>query len=174
MTKITAELFARSDEAMSAVEALERAGFKSGEISLISDRASSPHDKDHRKVVGAALDVAPDEKPDVGTGVGVGAAAGAAVGILTVAGMVTAPVSLPLAVFGWLGTAAATTIWGGTLGGLIAWFTREGVPEELGQRYIDAVNRGEALVVVRVSDDETARLTEATSIMQSHKLAQAA
>lgn len=168
MSIMAAGLFETPKEAVDAVENLRAAGFTDSELSLISDRASTHDDKDHRSVVGAVLDAAPDEKPGVGTAMGVGAASGAAVVALAAAGVVALPIAAPLGVIGWLATTAVTSVWAGTMGGLIARFLEEGVPEELGQRYAELVEQGKSLVIVRVSNDQAERAAQAKDIMRAH------
>lgn len=168
MSIMVAGLFDTSEQAMSTVEGLRAVGFPDKELTLISDKAATSNDEDHRRVVGAVLDKAADDKPSVGTAVGVGVASGAALVALAAFGVLALPIAAPVTVLGWFATTVVTTAWGGTLGGLIASLVEEGVPEELGKRYADLVHHGKALVIVRVGDDDEAKAEVARGIMRSH------
>ena len=166
---IVAGLFHTSEQAMSAVTALEGAGYSQSELNLVCDRGASAHDENHRKVVGAVADVAPDFTPSVGMGTAIGAASGTAFGILAAAaGISVLPFAAPVVAFGWLATTAASAIWGGGIGSFVAWMMEHGVPSSLGEHYGQAVNKGQALVMVKLDSVDTARATQAEEVMRLH------
>ncbi|HHY49376.1 MAG TPA: hypothetical protein GYA10_06475 [Alphaproteobacteria bacterium] len=150
-------LFETYAQARAAVRALEAAGIKTADISLI---ANSPDD------------ITPDESPvgkDAAAGAEVGAILGGAGGLLAGIGVLAIPGLGPVLAGGWLvaavmGAAAGAGL-GAATGGLIGLLTDAGIPKSDAHVYAEGVRRGGALVTVRASD---AQADAARDILDRH------
>ena len=142
--KTVSALFDDYKDAETAVEALERSGVPSEQISIVSNNAHD-HDKDHSGAANGA-----------GTGAGLGAVVGGAGGLLTGLGMIAIPGVGPVVAAGWLAATAvgavAGAVAGGAAGGLIGALTDSGVPEADAHVYAEGVRRGGTLVTAKVED----------------------
>lgn len=141
-------LFETYAKARAAVRALEDAGIRTADISLI---ANSPND------------ITPDESPvgkDAAAGAEVGAILGGAGGLLAGIGVLAIPGLGPVLAGGWLVAAvmgAAAGAWlGAATGGLIGLLTDAGIPKSDAHVYAEGVRRGGALVTVRANDAQAA------------------
>ena len=139
-------LFETYHQATEALHALDAAGIKHTDVSLI---ANSPED------------ITPEVRPvgkDAAAGAEVGAILGGAGGLLAGLGVLAIPGFGPVLAGGWLvatlvGAAAGAGI-GAATGGLVGLLTDAGVPKSDAQVYAEGVRRGGALVTARVGDPE--------------------
>ncbi len=145
---------------MSAVNALEDAGFPHSEISIVSNNAEDRYPPDYRTKTAE----------DAGKGAGIGAAIGGVGGLLTGLGLMAIPGVGPVVAAGWLAATAAGAatgaVVGGAAGGLVGALTKEGVPERDAHFYSEGVRRGGTLVSARVDD---VRAPAAREILQRYK-----
>src|SRR5579862_295042 len=123
MTTTVTALFDSYAAAKPAVDALEKAGISSSDISVIANNADGSYvDKNHT-----------DAGPGAGAGAGIGAVVGGAGGLLAGLGMMAIPGVGPVVAAGWLvatavGAAGGAAV-GAAAGGLVGAFTKAGVPE---------------------------------------------
>jgi hypothetical protein len=141
-------LFKTYLEATTAVHALNDAGIRSADISLI---ANSPQD--------LTPEVSAVGK-DTAAGAEVGALLGGAGGLLAGLGVLAIPGLGPMIAGGWLfatvmGAVAGAGI-GAATGGLIGLLTDAGIPKSDAHVYAEGVRRGGALVTARVSEAQEA------------------
>jgi len=160
MTQVVTALYDSYDSAVSAVTALEDAGFPHSEISIVSNNADDRYPRDDRTKTAE----------DAGKGAGIGAAIGSVGGLLTGLGLMAIPGVGPVVAAGWLAATAAGAatgaVIGGAAGGLVGALTKEGVPERDAHFYAEGVRRGGTLVSARVDD---ARAPAAREILQRYK-----
>jgi hypothetical protein len=160
MSKTVTALYDTYRAAQSAVQALEAAGIRHSDISIVANNSEGWHRSD-----GAS-----DAADDAGKGAGIGAAVGGLGGLLTGLGIMAIPGVGPVVAAGWLASTAAGALAGaavgGAAGGLIGSLTEAGVPEREAHVYAEGVRRGGALVSAKVDD---ARVSEAQAILQRHK-----
>ena len=160
MTQVVTALYDSYDSAVSAVTALEDAGFPHSEISIVSNNAENRYPRDDRTKTAE----------DAGKGAGIGAAIGGVGGLLTGLGLMAIPGVGPVVAAGWLAATAAGAatgaVFGGAAGGLVGALTKEGVPERDAHFYAEGVRRGGTLVSARVDD---ARAPAAREILQRYK-----
>jgi hypothetical protein len=152
MTRTVSRLFDSYGQAKAAVESLERAGFTSDEVSLVS------RFRDDNTLVD-------DDHSGAATGAAAGAALGGGAGLLAALGIIAIPGIGPLVAAGVLATTLVGAGSGGMVGGLIGALTDYGVSEEDAHVYSEGVRRGSSLVTVRTDD---ARVREAEAILKSH------
>jgi|AraplaMF_Col_mMF_1032025.scaffolds.fasta_scaffold05209_4 hypothetical protein len=130
-------------DASAAVSALESAGVRSDDISIVSNNADKRHG-DSNAAEGA------------GTGAGIGAVVGGAGGLLTGLGLMAIPGVGPVVAAGWLAAtaagAAAGAVAGGATGGIIGAMTSSGVSERDAHVFAEGVRRGGTLVTAKVDD----------------------
>lgn len=160
MTQVVAALYDTYDSAVSAVNALEDAGFPHSAISIVSNNADGRYSQGDRTKTAE----------DAGKGAGIGAAVGGVGGLLTGLGLLAIPGVGPVVAAGWLATTAAGAatgaVVGGAAGGLVGALTKEGVPERDAHFYAEGVRRGGTLVSARVDD---ARAPAARQILQQYQ-----
>ena len=171
MSKTITRLFDSHTEALSAVEALERAGVDHNKISLVSNNADNWHDG-HKHSGGAPGaggllgDRNGDGESDVAEGAGKGATTGGLVGggagLLAGVGMLAIPGLGPVVAAGWLvSTAVGAAIGaaaGGAAGGILGALKEAGHTDEEANVYAEGVRRGGTLVSVKASGDEVVRI----------------
>jgi len=137
-------LFDDYSDASAAVSALESAGVRSDDISIVSNNADKRHGESNAA-------------EGAGTGAGIGAVIGGAGGLLTGLGLMAIPGVGPVVAAGWLAAtaagAAAGAVAGGAAGGIIGALTSSGVSERDAHVYAEGVRRGGTLVTAKV--DET-------------------
>ena len=160
MTQVVTALYDSYDSAVSAVTALEDAGFPHSEISIVSNNADDRYPRDDRTKTAE----------DAGKGAGIGAAIGGLGGLLTGLGLMAIPGVGPVVAAGWLAATAAGAatgaVVGGAAGGLVGALTKEGVPERDAHFYAEGVRRGGTLVSARVDD---ARAPAVRELLQRYK-----
>jgi hypothetical protein len=152
MTRSVTHLFDDYGQAKSAVTALERAGFTSSEVSLVSRY------RDDGTLA--------DEATGAGTGAAVGAIAGGGAGLLAALGIIAIPGIGPLVAAGVLATTLAGAAGGTLVGGLVGALTGYGVDEKDAHVYSEGVRRGGTLVTVQTDD---ARAAEAERILNAQR-----
>lgn len=150
MTTTVTGLYDSYAAAKPAVDALERAGISSSDISVIAHNGDGRIvDKNHTNA-GA----------DAGAGAGIGAVVGGAGGLLTGLGMMAIPGIGPVVAAGWLVATAVGAVGGAAVGavtgGIIGSLTNAGVDEREAHVYAEGVRRGGTLVAVRADDENDA------------------
>jgi len=161
MNTIT-RLFDTHTEAMDAVSALETAGFRTDDISVISNNTDNWHDRHHVQATG---DLNRDGENDTVEGAGKGAATGGVLGVgagvLAGLGMLAIPGLGPVVAAGWLASAAvagaAGAAAGGAVGGILGALKEAGHDDDDAHVYAEGVRRGGTLVSVRVAESERSR-----------------
>jgi hypothetical protein len=143
--KTVTGLFDSSDEARSAVDALEEAGIPSEHLSIVGPDGTTAE--------GAA------------GGAGIGAAVGGLGGLLAGLGAFAIPGIGPVIGAGWLVAALAGAAAGGVAGGLLGALTDAGLDERDAHVYAEGVKRGGTMVVARVDDNQ---LDAAAAILDRH------
>jgi hypothetical protein len=138
--------------ARSAIHALNDAGIKSADISLI---ANSPDD---------LTPEASAVRKDTAAGAEVGALLGGAGGLLAGLGILAIPGLGPIIGGGWLVATLMGAVAGAATGGLIGLLTDAGIPKSDAHVYAEGVRRGGALVTARVTD---AQETTAASVLKA-------
>lgn len=142
--KTVTGLFDDYSDATNAVSALEAAGVKSSDISIVSNNADNKLTDGNNAAEGA------------GAGAGIGAVVGGAGGLLTGLGIMAIPGVGPVVAAGWLAATAAGAVAGavagGATGGIIGALTSNGVSEEDAHVYAEGIRRGGTLVTAKVED----------------------
>jgi len=150
MTRSVTHLFDDYGQAKSAVTALERAGFTSSEISLVSRY------RDDGTLAESSSGAA--------TGAAVGAVTAGGAGLLAALGIIAIPGIGPLVAAGVLATTLVGAAGGTLVGGLVGALTDYGVSEPDAHVYSEGVRRGGTLVTVRTDDS---RAGEAERILNA-------
>lgn len=172
MTKTVTRLFDSHAEAASAVTALEAAGVRHDDISLIS-RDHDGHgsggergemgERGERGEMGERGERGDNETADgAGKGATTGGLLGGGAGLLAGLGMLAIPGLGPVVAVGWLAStavgAAIGALAGGATGGLLGALKDAGHSDEDSHVYAEGVRRGGSLVSVRVDDAEEMRV----------------
>ncbi len=168
MERNIVRLFERREDAIRAVQELDRMGIDRDDISILS---SNHHDSDDLTERDPSRSDYHEERVDnkAGEGAAAGASTGAVLGggagLAAGLGLMAIPGLGPIVAAGWLasmltGTVAGAAV-GGATGGLIGGLTKAGVPEDEAHVYSEGVNRGGTLVSVRNAGDRAADI-EAT------------
>ena len=152
MTRSVTHLFDDYSQAKNAVTELERAGFSSSEVSLVSRY------RDDGTLA--------DDATATATGATLGALAGGGTGLLAALGIIAIPGIGPLVAAGVLATTLAGAAGGTFVGGLLGALTDYGVDEKDAHVYSEGVRRGGTLVTVRADD---ARAAEAERILNGQR-----
>jgi hypothetical protein len=160
MTVTISRLYNSFTEAQNAVNDLEAAGVKYGDISIIASNADNSYSSDRK--LGTHPDRDLDGKDDraeaAGTGAGVGAAVGGAAGLLAGLGLMAIPGVGPVVAAGWLVATLTGAAAGGATGGIIGALTQAGVSKDEADLYAEGLRRGGAVVSARVADADASRL----------------
>lgn len=135
-------------QARAAVDALEKAGIPSSDISIVANRYVSAEHADVEDVSGAA------------TGAGIGGALGAGAGLLAGLGLLAIPGLGPVVAAGWLASSAAVAAGGAVAGGIVGALVDAGTDREHADVYAESVRRGGTLVTARVREGQLARAEE--------------
>jgi hypothetical protein len=139
-------------QARAAVDAIEKAGIPSSDVSLIANRHVSPEYGEGEAV------------SDTAAGAGIGGVVGGGVGLLAGLGLLAIPGLGPVVAAGWLAAMAVGTAAGVATGGLVGALIGAGVDKEEAALLSESVRRGGTLVTVRVPDDEVGRIEGLLSI----------
>lgn len=158
MTRTLTALFDSYEDAARIVAALEDAGIRHDEISIVSNKVERHYGDEKKEGAGA---VAVD-------GAGLGTLMGGGAGLLASLGLIAIPGIGPVLAAGWLTAtalgAATGAVAGGLAGGLIGSLTRYGMSDEDANIYAEGVRRGGTLVSVRCDE---ARVPIAEEILHS-------
>ena len=137
-------------QARAAVEAVEKAGIPSSDVSIIANSSAGP---------GPA-----EPTSDTAAGAGLGGVVGGGVGLLAGLGLLAIPGLGPVVAAGWLASLAVGAAAGVATGGLMGALIGSGVDEEEAAVLSESVRRGGTLVTVRAPDDEVGRIEGLLSI----------
>jgi hypothetical protein len=123
MTVTISRLYNNYGDARVALQALEAAGVKHGDISVLASNAddrfaADPKDPKKCLIVDRDLDGRDDRAEGAGAGASVGAAIGGAAGLLTGLGVLAIPGVGPVVAAGWLVATLTGAAAGGATGGL--------------------------------------------------------
>ncbi len=161
MTMTISRLYNNYPDAEAAIKALEAAGVKHGDISVLASNADEWY-KGNSGKPGTFPDRNLNNKDDraeaAGAGAGMGAVAGGAVGVLAGLGLMAIPGVGPIVAAGWLVSTLAGAAAGGAAGGVIGALTQTGVGKDEANIYAEGLRRGGAVVSARVADTDAARL----------------
>jgi len=164
MSRTISRLYKDYPSAQAAARELEAAGVKGGDISIVASNVEGryrdddtsdvkhvdiKHDKDR--------DGVDDRKEGAVTGAGVGGIAAGAAGLAAGLGLLAIPGIGPIVAAGWAASTLAGVAAGGVAGGIIGALVESGVSKDDADVYAEAVRRGGALIVARVSDSDAAR-----------------
>jgi hypothetical protein len=133
-------------QARDAVNAIEKAGVPSSEISLVANK----HVSDRYADV--------DDVSKAGTGAGVGGVVGGGAGLLAGLGLLAIPGLGPVVAVGWLASLAVGAAAGAAAGGLVGALVSAGTSDDHAHVYSESVRRGGTLVSARVDDTAATRI----------------
>lgn len=148
-------VFSSRQDAESAIDELNRAGFPMNKVSIIARDADRQGD-----IAGVDVTDRVGNKADEGATAGAltGGTLGGLTGLLVGLGALAIPGVGPVMLAGELATVLATTVAGGAIGaaagGLAGALMGLGIPEERARSYSDRVERGDYLVIVNGTDEE--------------------
>jgi hypothetical protein len=176
MTVTISRLYNTHADARAAVQALESAGVKHNDISILASNADNWYANDSKPtlVPDRDLDGKDDRKEAAGAGAGIGAAVGGTAGLLAGLGLMAIPGVGPVVAAGWLVAALTGAAAVGTAGGIIGALTQAGVSPDDADVYAESIRRGGALVSVRVEEGDRARvqaLMDKSSVNASNRAA---
>lgn len=134
-------------QARSTVEALERTGIPSSDISLVANKYVSA---EHADV---------EDTSDAAKGAGIGGVLGGGAGLLAGLGMLAIPGLGPVVAAGWLASTAVGAVAGAAAGGIVGALVDAGVDREHAEVYSEAVRRGGTMVTARVPEEAQYRVT---------------
>ena len=160
MTVTISRLYNTHADARTVVQALESAGVKHNDISILASNADNWYAKDSKPtlVPDRDLDGKDDRKEAAGAGAGIGAAVGGTAGLLAGLGLMAIPGVGPVVAAGWLVAALTGAAAVGTAGGIIGALTQAGVSPDDADVYAESIRRGGALVSVKVEEADRARV----------------
>ena len=158
MTVTISRLYNSYPAAQDAVNALETAGVKHGDISIIASNADEWYDSKKHNFPDRDLDGKDDRVEAAGAGAGLGAAAGGAVGAATGLGLMAIPGVGPVVAAGWLVATLAGAVAGAATGSVLGALTQAGVSKDDAEVYAEGLRRGGAVVSARVADADASRL----------------
>jgi len=163
MSKTISRLYNDYPSAEAAARELEAAGVKGGDISIVANNAEGWYKNDKSDVKHVDIkhdkdkDGVDDRKEGAAKGAGIGGVAAGAAGLAAGLGLLAIPGIGPIVAAGWAASTLAGVAAGGIAGGAIGALVESGVSKDDADVYAEAVRRGGALVVARVSDSEAAR-----------------
>jgi len=150
MAKTVVGVFQDYTQAEQVARKLENQGFSRSDVSVVAnDHTGAYSNMGGTTGSGAAGETVGNTASGAGTGAAIGGAAGLALGLVALA----IPGIGPIIAMGPLAAALTGAGIGAAAGGLIGAMTSIGVPEEDAQHYAGRVKEGEALVLVKTSDD---------------------
>jgi hypothetical protein len=161
MTVTISRLYNSYPDAQAAIDRLEAAGVKHGDISVLASNADEWY-KGNRGKPGTFPDRDLDGKDDraeaAGAVAGIGAVTGGAIGALTGLGLMAIPGVGPVVAAGWLVATLTGAVAGGATGGVIGALTQAGIGKDEADIYAEGLRRGGAVVSARVADADAPRL----------------
>jgi hypothetical protein len=161
MTVTISRIYNNYTDAKAAINNLETAGVKHGDISVIASNADGWY-KGNSTKPGTFPDRNLNNKDDraeaAGAGASLGAVAGGAAGVLAGLGLMAIPGVGPIVAAGWLASTLAGAAAGGAAGGVIGALTQAGVGKDEADLYAEGLRRGGAVVSARVADADATRL----------------
>src|SRR5476651_595436 len=152
--KTVSRVYDTYSQARAAVTAIEAAGVRSSEVSLVDNKYVSAKYADVNEVSPAA------------TGAGIGGALGGGAGLLAGLGVLAIPGLGPVVAVGWLAALAVGAAAGATAGGLVGALVSAGTSEDHAHVYSESVRRGGTLVSAKVEDSDASRIQ---SILDRYK-----
>jgi len=160
MTVTISRLYNTHADARAAVQALESAGIKHNDISILASNADNWYANDSKPtlVPDRDLDGKDDRKEAAGAGAGIGAAVGGTAGLLAGLGLMAIPGVGPVVAAGWLVATLTGAAAVGTAGGIIGALTQAGVSPDDADVYAESIRRGGALVSVKAEEADRARV----------------
>lgn len=144
--KTVSRAFDSYAQARAAVDAVEKAGIPSKDVSIVANKYVSAEYADVEDVNKAAA------------GAGIGGAVGAGAGLLAGLGMLAIPGLGPVVAAGWLASTAAVAVGGAAAGGIVGALVDAGTDKEHAEVYSESVRRGGTLVTARVNDADASRV----------------
>jgi len=163
MSKTISHLYDDYPSARAAANELIAAGLSDRDISIVASNADGwyEHEADGVKHVDIKHDKDRDGVDDrtegARTGAGIGGVAAGAAGLAAGLGLLAIPGIGPVVAAGWAASTLAGVVAGGITGGAIGALVESGVKKDDADVYAEAIRRGGALIVARVSDDDVAR-----------------
>lgn len=133
-------------QARAAVDAVEKAGVPSSDVSIVANKYVSA---EHADV---------DDVSDAAKGAGIGGALGGGAGLLAGLGLLAIPGLGPVVAAGWLAATAVGAAAGAATGGIVGALVDAGVDREHADVYSESVRRGGTMVSVRARDEDAARI----------------
>ena len=154
MTVTISRLYNTYPDAQAAINRLEAAGVKHGDISVLASNADGWYKAGETGKPGTFPDRDLDGKDDraeaAGAGAGIGAVTGGALGALTGLGLMAIPGVGPIVAAGWLVATLTGAAAGAATGGVVGALTQMGVSSEEADVYAEGLRRGGAVVSARV------------------------
>ena len=163
MTKTISHLYNDYPSAQAAARELEAAGLKAGDISIVASNAEGWYKNDDSGVNHVDIkhdkdrDGVDDRTEGAAKGATAGGVAAGAAGLAAGLGLIAIPGIGPIGAAGWAASTLAGVVAGGVTGGVIGALVESGVNKDDADVYAEAIRRGGALVVARVSDSEVGR-----------------
>jgi hypothetical protein len=158
MTVTISRLYNNYADARTAVSALETAGLKHSDISILVSNADKSYDEKTKTFPDRDLDGNDDRAQGAVTGGSVGAAVGGTAGLLAGLGLMAIPGVGPVVAAGWLVATLTGAVAGGATGGVIGALTQQaGLTKEEAEVYSEGLRRGGAVVSARVADADAAK-----------------
>src|SRR6202043_913146 len=133
-------------QAEQIVEALQRAGFATSEISILLPDTQGQHDIGHVKATKAPEGVT--------TGAATGGVAGGVIGLLAGIGALAIPGVGPLIAAGPIMAALSGAAVGATTGGIVGGLIGLGIPEIEAKRYEEKLKKGNYLIAVHTHESK--------------------
>lgn len=162
MAKTIVALYDGLSNAKNAVQDLVKAGFTRDAISLVARDIEGRYATYFEKQEGQESEAPPSDEEE---GAIIGGLIGGLAGMLLGLGMIAIPGIGPVIAAGPLATmllgAGAGTVTGSLVGAIVEW----DVPEEEAKYYVERVQQGSTLVVVRTTDDQADLVT---SLLNRH------
>ena len=163
MTKTISHLYNDYPSAQAAARELEAAGLKAGDISIVASNADGWYKNDDSGVNHVDIkhdkdrDGVDDRTEGAAKGATAGGVAAGAAGLAAGLGLIAIPGIGPIVAAGWAASTLAGVVAGGVTGGVIGALVESGVNKDDADVYAEAIRRGGALVVARVSDSDVGR-----------------
>ena len=155
MTVTISRLYNSYPAAEDAVNALEAAGVKHGDISIIASNADEWYDAKKHNFPDRDLD-GKDDRARLPARAP--ALCGGAVGAATGLGLMAIPGVGPVVAAGWLVATLAGAAAGAATGSVLGALTQAGVSKDDADVYAEGLRRGGAVVSARVADADASRL----------------